>query len=81
MLQIKRGRTLDQVRVFVEGSEVVDFTGPAGVGLRVRAPGAWCGWTPSGSARGFRRIFSRIEKLDVIFPGFIVFALIFDALR
>ena len=31
--------------------------------------------------KGFRRIFSRFEKLDVIFRGFIVFALIFDALR
>ena len=31
--------------------------------------------------KGVRRIFSRFEKLDVIFLGFIVFALIFDALR
>ena len=31
--------------------------------------------------KGFRRIFSRFEKLDVIFLGFILFALIFDALR
>ena len=31
--------------------------------------------------KGFRRIFSRFEKLGVIFLGFIVFALIFDALR
>ena len=31
--------------------------------------------------KGFRRIFSRFEKLDVIFLGFVVFALIFDALR
>ena len=31
--------------------------------------------------KGFRRLFSRFEKLDVIFLGFIVFALIFDALR
>ena len=31
--------------------------------------------------KGFRRIFSRFEKCDVIFLGFIVFALIFDALR
>ena len=31
--------------------------------------------------KGFRRICSRFEKLDVIFLGFIVFALIFDALR
>ena len=31
--------------------------------------------------KGFRRIFSRFEKLDVLFLGFIVFALIFDALR
>ncbi len=31
--------------------------------------------------KGFRRIFSRFEKLDVIFLGFISFALIVDALR
>jgi len=31
--------------------------------------------------KGFRRVFSRFEKLDVLFLGFIVFALIVDALR
>ena len=31
--------------------------------------------------KGFRRIFSRFEKLDVLFLGFIVFALIVDGLR
>ena len=31
--------------------------------------------------KGFRRIFSRFEKLDVIFLGFIVFALIVDGLH
>jgi transposase len=31
--------------------------------------------------KGFRRIFSRFEKLDVMFVGFILFALIADALR
>ena len=31
--------------------------------------------------KGFRRIFSRFEKLDVVFLGFIVFALIIDTLR
>ena len=31
--------------------------------------------------KGFHRIFSRFEKLDLIFLGFIVFALIIDALR
>lgn len=30
---------------------------------------------------GFRRIFSRFEKLDVMFLGFISFALISDGLR
>ena len=30
--------------------------------------------------KGFRRIFSRFEKLDTLFLGFILFALIFDAL-
>ncbi len=31
--------------------------------------------------KGFRRIFSRFEKLDVIFLGFIHFSLIIEALR
>ena len=31
--------------------------------------------------KGFRRIFSRFEQLDVVFLGFIVFALIVDGLR
>ncbi len=31
--------------------------------------------------KGFRRIFTRVEKLDVLFLGFIVFALIVEALR
>ena len=31
--------------------------------------------------KGFRRILTRFEKLDVLFLGFIVFALIFEALR
>ena len=31
--------------------------------------------------KGFRRIFTRFEKLDVLFLGFIVFALIVEALR
>jgi transposase len=31
--------------------------------------------------KGFRRIFSRFEKLDVLFLGFLTFALIVDALR
>ncbi len=31
--------------------------------------------------KGFRRIFSRFEKLDVMFTAFILFALIADALR
>ena len=31
--------------------------------------------------KGFRRIFSRFEKLDVMFIGFILFALIVEALR
>lgn len=30
--------------------------------------------------KGFRRIFSRFDKLDVVFSFFIHFALIFDAL-
>ena len=31
--------------------------------------------------KGFRRIFSRFEKLDALFLGFILFALIVDAVR
>jgi transposase len=31
--------------------------------------------------KGFRRIFSRFEKLDVVFLSFINFVLIVDALR
>ena len=31
--------------------------------------------------KGFRRIFSRFEKLDVIFLGFLVFVLIVEAPR
>lgn len=31
--------------------------------------------------KGFRRIFSRFEKLDVMFTAFINFALIVEALR
>ena len=31
--------------------------------------------------KGFRRIFSRFEKLDTVFLGFILFALIVDGLR
>ena len=31
--------------------------------------------------KGFRRIFTRLEKFDVLFLGFIVFALIVEALR
>jgi transposase len=31
--------------------------------------------------KGFRRIFSRFDKLDVVFIGFISFSLIADGLR
>jgi len=31
--------------------------------------------------KGFRRIFSRFEKLDALFLGFLYFALIIEALR
>ena len=31
--------------------------------------------------KAYRRIFSRFDKLDVLFAGFIVFALIIEALR
>jgi len=31
--------------------------------------------------KGFRRVFSRYDRVDVIFLGFIVLALVVDALR
>ena len=31
--------------------------------------------------KGFRRIFSRFEKLDALFLGFLTFALVVEALR
>ncbi len=31
--------------------------------------------------KGFRRVFSRFDKLDVMFTAFILFALIVEALR
>lgn len=31
--------------------------------------------------KGFRRVFSRFDKLDVMFAAFVLFALIIDALR
>ena len=35
----------------------------------------------SAGSKAFRRIFSRFEKLDVMFVAFIHFALIFEAMR
>ena len=31
--------------------------------------------------KGFRRVFSRFDKLDIMFAAFVLFALIVDALR
>jgi transposase len=31
--------------------------------------------------KGYRRVFSRFDKLDVLFTGFVVLALIVEALR
>jgi transposase len=31
--------------------------------------------------KGYRRVFSRFDKLDVMFAGFVLFALIVEALR
>lgn len=45
------------------------------------------GWATSRMGRlfrrlkGYRRIFSRFDKLDALFIGFITFALIHDTLR
>jgi len=35
----------------------------------------------TGAAPGFRRIFHRFDKLDVMFTGLIYFALIVESLR
>ena len=35
----------------------------------------------SAVSKGYRRIFSRFEKLDVVVLGFIAFAFIIEALR
>ncbi len=31
--------------------------------------------------KGYRRVFTRYDKLDVVYLGFVVFAIIFDTLR
>ena len=36
---------------------------------------------PFRRLKRFRRVFTRYDKLDVIFSGFILFALIYDALQ
>jgi hypothetical protein len=38
-------------------------------------------WRGASGHKGFRRIFSRFEKLDVMFVAFINFAFIVDGLR
>jgi len=39
------------------------------------------GASPGSPIKGFRPIFSRFEKLDVMFVGFILFALIVGGVR
>ena len=39
------------------------------------------GRAPVRRLKGFHRVFSRFEKLDVMFLGFVVFALVIDALH
>ena len=31
--------------------------------------------------KGYRRVFTRYDKLDVVYLGFVMFAIIYDALR
>ena len=31
--------------------------------------------------KGYRRVFTRYDKLDVVYLGFVMFAIIFDVLR
>ena len=31
--------------------------------------------------KGYRRVFTRYDKLDVVYLGFVMFAIIFDILR
>jgi hypothetical protein len=50
------------------------MTGPC-IASAMRLNGCFAG------LKGFRRVFSRFDKLDVMFTGFIHFALIVDALR
>lgn len=38
-------------------------------------------WSVFRTLKGYRRIFPRFEKLDALFIGLILFALIADALR
>ena len=45
-----------------------------------KIPPRFCVCNPY-QTKGFGRIFSRFEKLEVLFLGFISFALILDALR
>jgi hypothetical protein len=68
-----------------------------GVRFRRAAHGSWIGptramkrcnqrshWVTCQSCRPiriYRQVFSHFDKLDVLFVGFIVFALIFEALR
>ena len=44
-LQTERVRTLEQVRVFVEGSEPVDLPAPGANGITRWFGARWCGWT------------------------------------
>jgi hypothetical protein len=51
------------------------------LGIRPRHVQAKRSWTTVPEPQGYRRIFSRFEKLDVMFIGFISFVLIADGLR
>ena len=61
------------VEVSGVGRLLPSCTTPVQEGMAVR--------TDSEKLKGYRRIFSRFDKLDVLFAGFILFALIVEALR
>ncbi len=73
-----------------EGRRLLESLGPPEPGTKLLMDRAYEGNPTRGLAneverlfrrlKGFRRIFTRYDKLDAIFSGFILFALIYDAL-
>ena len=79
-----------EIRVVLDGRTLFRVIVLAGRVSRRRQPG-FCGNTTGRHRneverlfrrlKGFRRVFSRYDRPDVIFPGFIVPALVVDSLR